>query len=187
MWNVFENCWLLLTLAGIALVGASIYRQVKPEHGYWPLLLPVLLAALGVGLDAAVQTDYESIEIIIRLCKKAAIKQNHKEIIQYVSPDYYNRTNKTKEGLESTIKSILNSASVEKARTISHNIHLNGSVATSEFDAAVHLGQANSYTQGTGFFYVGLEFAYKKIGEKWFIERVVVTSVNNQPMNWSLL
>jgi hypothetical protein len=57
MWNVFENSWTLLTLAGISLVAASIYRQIRPEHGYWPLLLPLLLAALGFGLDAAVQTD----------------------------------------------------------------------------------------------------------------------------------
>ena len=66
----------LLTLAALALIPATIMRQAKPEWGYLPLLAPVLLAALGFGLDYAVQTDSEKIHAIIRQCRQAAIEED---------------------------------------------------------------------------------------------------------------
>jgi hypothetical protein len=185
MWNVFENSWLLLTLAGLALVAASIYRQAKPEHGYWPLLIPVVLAGIGFGLDYAVTTDYEAIQQMISECKNVAVANGVSVIGGHISPNYRDSAGRNKAQIEDAMKLILNAASVEKVRVMSHNITINGRSAKSEFEAAVHLGQTNTYTSGVSFMYVGLEFGFEKIGDKWFIQRAEVRSVNNQPMNWS--
>lgn len=185
MWSVFENSWLLLTLAGVAFVAASIYRQAKPEHGYWPLLVPVLLAGVGFGLDYAVTTDYEAVEQVISACKEAAIAGKPEVIGGYLSPDYRDSANRSKAQMESAMKAILTAAAVQKVRVISHNIEMRGNTAESQFEAGVHLGQSNSYTAGTSFMYVGLKFGFEKIGDRWFIQNAEITSVNNSPMNWS--
>lgn len=184
MWNVFENSWLLLTVAGVALVAAGIYRQIKPEHGRKPLLVPLLIAVLGLGLDAAVRTDYEAIECIVRSCREAALRRDHRAILKLVSPNYSDSVHASKAHLESTAESVMQRASVHKVKTQSHIITLNGATARSEFEAAVHLGAENKYTAGVSLIFVGLEFGFEKIGKDWFIQRVEVTSVNFQPMNW---
>lgn len=185
MWNVFENSWLLLTLAGVALVAAGIWRQAKPEHGRKPLLVPLVLVLLGFGLDAAVRTDYEAIEHIVRSCRAAALKRDHQAILRFVSSNYADSIHKNKAQLEAAAESILQRASVHKVRMQSHVITINGTQAQSEFAAAVHLGAENEYTKGVSLVFVGLEFDFEKIGKKWFIQRVEVTSVNYQPMDWN--
>ncbi|MCE5186034.1 MAG: hypothetical protein LLF76_07920 [Planctomycetaceae bacterium] len=184
MWNIFENSWLLLTIGGFALVGASIYRQIKPEHGRWPLLVPLFIILLGFGLDAAVSTDYESIERIIRSCRRAAIGGDAAGILACVSPNYSDSIHGSKDELAASAEALLRQASVEKVRTQSHVITIDGKRAASKFEAAVHLGAQNKYTAGVTMVFVGLEFNYEKIGKNWFIQRVEVKSVNFQPMDW---
>jgi len=185
MWNIYENSWLLLTLAGIALVAASIYRQAKPEHGYWPLLAPVLLAGIGFALDLAVVTDFEAVEQVISECKTAAVANQVSVIGGNISPNYRDSAGRNKAQIEDSMQFILSAASVQKVRVLSHNITIDGRSGKSDFEAAVHLGANNTYTSGTSFMYVGLEFGFEKIGDRWFIQKAEVRSVNNQPMNWS--
>ena len=184
MWNVFENCWLLLTLAGVALVAASIIRQEKPEWGYKPLLVPVLLAALAFGLDTAFTTDYEAVSAIVPTCKRAAVAGNPDGIMELVSPNYTDKAHRSQTALRKAIESILPRASINKVRTQSHVISIKGNHAKSELKVVVHLNNDNQYTGAGGLFFVEMEFEYEKIGKKWSIRRMDVTSINNQPMGW---
>ena len=184
MWNVFENCWLLLTLAGVALVAASIVRQEKPEWGYKPLLVPVLLAALAFGLDYAFTTDYEAVSAIVPACKRAAIDTNVARIMEYIGPDYSDKAHRDRVALQRAIASILPRASIKKVRTQSHVITIEANHAKSELKLVVHLNNDNQYTGAVGLFFVEMAFEYEKIAEKWYIRRMDVTSINNQPMSW---
>lgn len=184
MWNIFENCWLLLTLSGFLLVAASIYRQVKPEHGHKPLLLPLVVIVLAFALDAAVRTDYEYIEYIMDSCKKAAVQSDAKGILRFVSPNYSDSAHRNKMQLESAAEHIIKAAAITKVRAQSHTITLNGKTAQSQFEAAVHMNANNQYTSGVSLVFVGLKFDYEKIGKEWFIKRAEVSSVNYQPMDW---
>jgi hypothetical protein len=184
MWNVFENCWLLLTLAGVALVAASIVRQEKPEWGYKPLLVPVLLAALAFGLDYAVTTDYEAVSAIVPACKRAAIDTDAARIMGYIGPDYTDKAHRDRAALQRAIASILPKASINKVRTQSHIISIENNSAKSQLKVVVHLNNDNRYTGAGGLFFVEMEFEYEKIAEKWYIRRMDVTSINNQPMGW---
>ena len=184
MWNVFENCWLLLTLAGVALVIASIVRQEKPEWGYKPLLVPVLLAALAFGLDTAFTTDFEAVSGIVPACKRAAIETDANRIMEFISSDYTDKAHRSKTALRKAIESILPRASIKKVRTQSHVISIEGNRAKSELKVVVHLNNDNQYTGAGGLFFVEMEFEYEKIEKKWSIRRMDVTSINNQPMNW---
>lgn len=184
MWNVFENGWLLLTLAGVALVVASVVRQEKPEWGYKPLLVPLLLAALAFGLDYAFTTDYEAVSAIVPACRKAAVNADVGAFMQYVGPDYADSAHRDKAALQAAAERILPRASINRVRTQSHVITIKENHAESHFLGAVHLNKDSQYAAMGSLVMVELKFEYEKIAKKWYIQRIEVKSVNYQPMKW---
>ena len=184
MWNVFENCWLLLTLAGVALITATLVRQEKPEWGYKPLLVPLLLIIPAFGLDYAFTTDYEAISAIVPTGKRAAIKADVNALMALAGGNYSDRVHENKAALQVALQGILPHASIKKMRTQSHLITINKNEAQSELNMVVHLNNDSRYAAAGSLVFVGMKFGYEKIGKKWAIRRMELTSVNNQPMNW---
>ena len=184
MWNVFENCWLLLTLAGIAFVVASVVRQEKPEWGYKPLIVPLLLAGLAFGLDYAFTTDYESVKKILPACKQAAASQDANAIIKFISPNYKDRFHRDYNAISSRIKHTLPKASINRVRTQSHVITMDGDNAESQFTVGVHLNKDSGYPGAGSMMMVKMKFEYEKIAESWYIRRMDLEEVNYQSMNW---
>jgi len=185
MANVFENVWLMLTVAGIALLIVSIIRQNKPEWGYWPLLVPAVIVGLAFGLDAMVKTDTESIHEIISICKKAAIAGDAKAIMTVVSPNYTDAIHHDKAGLEATARHILSKASIKKIKTQSHLLTMGSGVAESQLSVAVHLNSNSQYAAAGSLVFVSIKLSYEKTGKKWMINRTEIVSVNSHPMNWN--
>lgn len=184
MWNVFENGWLLLILAGIAFVVASVVRQEKPEWGLKPLLVPIFLAGLAFGLDYAFTTDYEAVSAIVPACKRAAVAANPDGVMELVSPNYSDRNHKNRAAFEQRVRNTITGSSVKKIRTQSHKISIDGDQAHSELSVAVHLNTNSQYATYGTFFLVEIKFEYEKIAEKWTIRRMDLMSVNNHSMNW---
>ncbi len=184
MWNVFENCWLLLTLAGIALVAASFVRQEKPEWGYKPLLAPLLLVLLAFGLDYAFTTDYEAVSAIVPVCKRAAVRGDVNKIMAYISPDYADSSHRSKTAFRAAVEKILPRACINRIRTQSHVITIEGNRAESVFSGVVHLNKNSQYTAMGSLVIVELKFDYTKIARKWYIRRIEVIAINYQPMKW---
>jgi len=184
MWNIFENSWLLVILTIIAWIVASVVRQEKPEWGYKPLLVPLLLAVLAFGLDYAVTTDYEAVSSIVPACKRAAVAGNPARIMELISPNYTDRYHKDKAAIEGRVRHTITGSSIDKIRTKSHNITVDGRQAESELSVAVHLNSDSRYAEYGVFYLVEMKFEYEKIAGKWYIRRMELTSVNNQPMDW---
>jgi hypothetical protein len=65
-----------------------------------------------------------------------------------------------------------------------HTVSIEGTQARSELGMAVHLNNTSQYAVYGTFFLVKMKFEYEKIAEKWYIRRMDVTSINNQPMGW---
>ncbi len=186
MWNVFENVWVLLSAAGITLVVVSMLRMDHPEWGYKPLLIPLAIAALAVGLDAGFKSDTEYIHYIIAESKKAAGANNVQGILKFISPDYSDRYHENKAELEVLMKHYLDKADIEKIKTQSHRItELNKTNAKSEMNIVVHLSSDSQYAAAGSLVFVGLQFEFEKIKKKWMINRVELVSVNNDPMSWN--
>lgn len=184
MGNVFENVWLLLTVAGVALVIVSIIRQAKPEWGYWPLLVPVAIAGLGFGLDAMVKTDTEAIKEIITTSKQAAINGDIKTLMSFISPNYVDISHRDRTALENEAKRILDRASIKKIKTQSHLLTIEPPKAQSQFNFVVHFNNDSQYAAMGTLMFVGMKLNYEKIGENWFISSAEVESINNQPWKW---
>ena len=187
MWNIFENSWLLLTLAGIALVIASVVRQEKPDWGYKPLLVPLLLAALALGIDYAVTTDYEAVSSIVPACKRAAIDENPNRIMEHISPNYRDKYHRDRTALLNRVRHTINGASIKKIRTQSHTVTIEGTKARSELTMAVHMNNDSRYAPYGTFFMVEMNFGYEKIADRWYIFQMDIKAVNYQPMNWNVI
>ena len=181
---MFENVWLLLTAAGVALVIVSIIRQVKPEWGYWPLLAPIAIAGLAFALDAAVKTDTEAINEIIAVSKQAAVNNDVKAIMAFISPNYTDKSHRSKDALEKEIQQTLNSASIKKIKTQSHLLTVNADTAQSQLNVVVHFNNDSRYKAAGSLAFVGTKINYEKNGKNWLINSTEVVSVNNQPWNW---
>lgn len=184
MGNVFENVWLLLTVAGAALVVVSIIRQAKPQWGYWPLLVPLAIAALAFGLDAAVKTDTEAINEIIAGSKQAVINNNVKTLMTFFSPDYADVKHRSKTAFEQDVRQVLNNAAVTKIKTQSHLLTINGNSAASQLSVVVHFDNNSRYAVMGTLMFVSVNLDYEKVGGKWFISSAEVVSVNNEPYKW---
>ena len=184
MWNIFENSWLLLTLAGITLVAASLVRQEKPEWGYKPMLIPLFLAILAFGLDTAFTTDYEAVSGIVPACKRAAVEADPDGVMKFISPNYTDKNHRDKAAFNRRVRSTITGSSIKKIRTQSHIVSIEGTKAQSELKVVVHLNDDSQYAAYGTFFLVEIKFEYEKIAENWYIRRMDLTSVNNQSMNW---
>lgn len=185
MTNIFENPWLLLTLAALSLVPAAILRQAKPEWGYRPLLIPLLLTALGVALDFAVQTDNEQIHAIIRTCRKAAVEGNARAMSDVLCADYDDGFHRSKTEFLTSAERLLRGASLKKVRFQDIRLTLEDTTAVAEMDTVVHLNADSQYAAFGSVIFVSLRLEFvKQSPDRWFILKTGVTSVNNQPMNW---
>lgn len=184
MWNVLENSWLLLTIAGVAFVVASVVRQEKSEWGYKPLLIPLLLALLAFGLDYFFTTDYEDVSAIVPACKRAAVNNDPAAISKFISPNYRDRHHLDKAAMDRAVESRLQRASIKKIRTQAHVVTIDGDQAQSRLNVGVHLNRDSKYSAAGTFVLVEMEFEYEKIGDQWLIQRMDVSSVNQQSMDW---
>ena len=182
---VFENVWLMLTIAGVAMVIVSVIRQDKPEWGHWPLLVPLVIVGLAFGLDALVKTDTEAVNEIISTCKQAAVNGDAKTFMTFISPHYSDRSHRDKSELRATAQHVLGKASIKKIKTQSHVLTMDSGTAESQLSVVVHLNNDSQYAAAGSLVFVGMELSYEKIEKKWFINRAEIISVNNHPMNWS--
>lgn len=186
MWNILENPWLLLTVAGIALVVVGMLRQDHPEWGTKPLLIPLLLALLAFGLDAAFDSPTESINYIITESKNAAAAGDVDGIVKFVSPNYHDRFHTSKTNLENSLRTYLSKADLEKIKSQSHRVTIDSKTsATCEMNLVIHLSNDSQYAAAGSLVFVGLQCDFEKLKKKWYLKTVELVSVNNDPVNWS--
>lgn len=185
MTNVFENPWLMLTLAAISIIPVYFVRQAKPEWGYRPLLIPILLAALGFGLDYAVQTDSEKIHAIIRTCRQAAVTGDIAPIEEVLCDNYDDGFHRGREDFLNSARRAISQAAVSRVRFQTMELTLEGQRAVMELDAVVHLDPQSQYAAYGSLVFVSLRVEFAKLPtDQWCIRGVGITSVNNQRVNW---
>lgn len=186
MWNVFESYWLLLTIAGIALIVVSMLRQDHPEWGRKPLLIPMVLAALAFGLDAGFKSDAEYLRYVITSAKDAAADNDVRTLMRFISPNYSDAKHKSRNALDSSMKYYLGKADITKIKTHSHILTLDSKTsAGSEWNCVLHLDRDSQYTAAGQIVYIGMKFEFEKIGKKWLIKRAELVSVNGDRMGWN--
>jgi len=186
MLNIFENPWLLISLAAFLLIAAGVCRQVRPEWGYWPLLAAALAAGLGLGLDRLVQTDKEKIVAVIDACRRSAAASSARGFEPMIADNYSDAVHPDRQSLLNDAERILSRIVFHRIQVKSHTIRIEGRRAQSDLRLRVFMDpQRSDYPLAGGLMLVSMGLDYAKNAEdRWQITRVELRSVNDATVDW---
>lgn len=186
MTSIFEKPWLLLTIAAGLLIVAGVVCQIKPRWKRWPFFVPLLVAVLAFGIDRLVQTDAEQIQSILTACRHHAVAGTIRQIAPYISDTYMDPIHSSKEATLRSVEAVIQRACLERVVERQHTLNIEGDTAVSQVRFRVHLNaQQSQYAIGGGLLFVTLEIHYIRESDgQWRLQRVMLTSVNDQPMGW---
>lgn len=184
--QIFETPWPVLTVALIALAVVVIIRQTWPDKSrWWQLLIPVVLAAGGLGLEHFIETDYEKIESVIEAGRRAVISQDVGRIAGIVSPDYSDSSHYSKDALLLFCRDLLDQPFVERIKKQQELITISGQGAEAELSVRLHLHPQNPYAVGGTLMYLKMKLHLTKTAYgNWLISGSQIISINNQPFGW---
>ena len=140
MLNIFEQPWLMVIVAVLALIIVWIVRAVLPEkRRWWQWVLPLLIAAAGFGVDALVKTDTELIEKLIIISSKAASDEDSDAIEALISENYRDSFHYDKDRLMDHCRTVLSPPLIKKiiVRGITIEINPQKTTAKAAFSARV--------------------------------------------------
>jgi hypothetical protein len=187
MFDVFENPWGLVTIAGIAAFVLLILRSTAPgKYRRWLWLVPVFIALAGFGLDHLVETDLEKIKAVISRAVKAAEKEAPDTIERLIAEDYSDSYHSTKDALMGHCRSIMSEPIFGKniARIVS--VEINPPNATVTFTVRV-LFDPKSYVYQAYKQQLLAEIQAdlrKKSNNRWLISRMELLKIDFRPANW---
>lgn len=186
MSQIFETPWPVLMVALIALAVVVIIRQTWPDKSrWWQLLIPVVLAAGGLGLEHFIETDYEKIESVIEAGRQAVINQDVGRLASIVSPDYSDSSHYSKDSLLLFCRDLLSQPFVERIKRQQEQITISGQKAEAELSVRLHLHPQNTYAVGGTLMYVKMKLHLTKTAYgNWLISDSEIISINNQPFGW---
>lgn len=187
MWDFFEQPWTLLGAAVIVLFIVLTWRSVVPEkRRWWHWLLPISVAALGIGLDVLVATDLEKIRDVLRQSLQAVESEDCPAIARLLADDYQDSYHKTKEALMSRCRQRLTPPAVEDVKRLSTATEISSPDATVTFTVLMRFDRdsywARSY-KPTALVEVRF-YLHKQPDKRWLISRIEVLEVDKMPITW---
>ncbi|MHC4068912.1 MAG: hypothetical protein ACYS18_00045 [Planctomycetota bacterium] len=190
MWNFFEQPWTLLTAAIIILLILLLLRGMFSRKRFWQLLLvPVLIALIGFGLDHIVKTDNEKIRTVLKAVIQAAEEENPDGIEPFIVENYKDSLYSSKQRLMLFCRARLAEPTVEQAITTIINSEITPPTANFVFTVRV-VFENQSYVAQTYKKIVmsKLKMTLSQQGDKnWLISRIELLEVDLQPINWSTI
>jgi len=189
MWDVFEQPWTLLGAAVIVLLVVLTIRSVLPEkRRSWQWLLPLGVAALALGLDAAVATDREKINGLVKAGIRAAEQEDCAAIARLLSPDYEDSYHKSKETIMSRCRTRLVPPAIEKVRKIASEVRITPPEATATFTVLLQFDKNSFWAQNyKPSALVVMQFYVRKQSDgTWLVRRAEVVEVDKMPVTWSV-
>jgi hypothetical protein len=187
MFNVFENPWGLVTIAGVAAIVLLILRSINPQKSRWWLwLIPIVLALAGLGLDHLVETDLEKINTVISTAVKAAENEDPDTIERLIAEDYSDSYHPTKDSLMGHGRSLMSEPLFGKNILRIVSIELNPPNATVTFTVRVLFDpQSYVYQAYKQQLVAELQADLRKESDNnWLISRIELLKIDFRPVNW---
>jgi len=188
MFDFFEQPYTLIGAAVVVLFVVFTIRSVVPEKNHWwQFLLPVFVAAAGVGLDMLVQTDLEKINSVISTVIKAVQEEDCDSIEAVVAANYRDSFHNTKWDFVSHCRRKLTPSLVYKNSKRACLVELSPSEATATL-FMLTIFDKNSFVSENykSFIFFKIEFRFQKQPDNtWLISRGELLEIDKQPANWN--
>jgi len=186
MWNVFESPWAIIIAAfviQIILWIAAGFMSAKKRWVVW--LVPAVIILLAFGLDYFIKTDSEKINNALAGIVKAGETENCPAIATFLSADYRDSLNMSKEDFMRSCKRWLDKPFIDKAVERRVSLEHDGSSASAVYTVRVLFADdsfvAREYKK---LVFSEIRFELKKNGAKWLISRIELLKLDNQPAQW---
>jgi len=187
MFDIFDQPWTMLGAAVIVLFVVLSLRAIFPDKKrWWQWLVPVLLAAVGFGLDFFVQSDLEKIEAVINTAVKAVEEENCSAIEALIAAGYRDSYHRTKKQLMRRCRARLSRPLVEQNITRIVSIEKSPPKAAAVFTVRIIFDPQSDVYQGIMrqvLVKVKLNLQ-KELDKRWLINRAEILEINMQPANW---
>ena len=188
MFDFFEQPYTLIGAAVIVLFIVFTIRSVIPEkRHWWQFLLPVLVAAIGIGLDMLVQTDLEKINSVISTVIKAVQEEDCDAIEAVVAEDYRDSFHNTKWDFVAHCRRKLTPPLIAKNKKTACLVELSPPQATATiFMLTIFDKNSYVYENYKPFIFFKIEFRFQKQPDKtWLISRGELLEIDKQPAKWN--
>jgi len=188
MFDFFEQPYTLIGGAVLVLFGVLTFRSIIPEkRHWWQWLLPLVVAGLGIGLDAMVQTDNEKINAVIDTGIAATVKRDVAGMGKIISPDYSDSAHGSKERLLYYCRQAANEHQVVSAKKKGIRlVDLSESAATANVFIRVTFDKNSYFAENfKSSVQIKVDVTFKKRpGPGWLVECVELRAIDGQSCSW---
>lgn len=188
MLNIFEQPWTMIGVAFLSLIVIFVYRAVYPQkQRSWQLLIPVLIALLGLSLDYFVKTDYEKIDSLLNTAISSVADQTTDVYQQIISDNYTDSSRRTKTELLAYRQALLSQNVITSCKKTGVLINPpSNNLATAMINATITLNRSLSpELDGLNVLLVEAKAYLQKEPDKiWRIQKTEILELNNQPVSW---
>ncbi len=187
MFNLFEQPWSLSGVAVIVLFGLFTFRSVWSEKRRpWQLLIPILIAAFGFGLDFLVKTDPEKVRTTLKKSITAVREEDPDVIATLIANNYYDSYHGDKQSLIDHARSRLGHSPVEKIKKAGLMLNVSPPEALAVLAVWIRFAEDSYVAQNyKPLVLVKAEINFTKQPDKsWLISRVELLEIDKQPVAW---
>lgn len=187
MFDVFEQPWTLVGAAVIVLFVVFTIRSVFPEkRKRWQLGIPLVVAALGFGLDALVQTDLEKVNEVMGGVLNAVRDEDCDALAELIAEDYSDSYHTGKGQLITRCRSRLREPLVEKIKLIGDLVEVAVPTATATIFGFAHFEQESYVARDyRDFVHFKVQFYFDKQSDNsWLVSRIEIREIDKQPFHW---
>ncbi|MBN1807358.1 MAG: hypothetical protein JW837_19080 [Sedimentisphaerales bacterium] len=186
MWNIFEQPWTLLVAASIAILLIAIIKNSIPDkHRILLRLIPVLIAALGLGLDYFIKTDTEQIKTIIKTAVKSVENEQPKVIEPLIADDYQDSMHKNKNEIMKECRAYLRPPFVDNVFYSISSLDINKNEASVVLLNRIFFEEGSEYSEWIKVMTAEFKIDFRKTaGKGWVVSQVELSSLNGNPAKW---
>jgi predicted DNA binding CopG/RHH family protein len=188
MFNFFEQPWTLIGLAVITSFGVLTVRSVWPEkHHLRHWLIPLVIVAIGFGLDFLAKTDLEKINAVITTVLKAAQNEDCATIESLIANDYADSHHATKNHLMVHCRVRLSEPVIAKIKKRASLIELTNATAIATlFIVATFEKDSDIARDYRPFVFLKTRLHLEKQPDNnWLINRIEILEIDKQPVQWN--
>ena len=186
MLNIFENAWLFLSIAVVAVCAVWVVRVFsRDKFGVFYYFVPILIVLLGLGIDFFVKTDLEIINSNLKKLVKAAQNEDCDSIGALLVEDYKDSLHSNKELFIDHCKTVLVAPLIETNVLRILSIQSKSETVEVEFTVNVFFDKDSYAAEYKPIMFVKTSVELKKYAKnQWLINRIELLELDKQPAKW---